>query len=59
MVEEIYKASGIEVPTEHVSNKKKKKQSREAERKKKKQEQRQQAKAPPSNVFSMLDSKQM
>jgi hypothetical protein len=59
MVEEIYKASGIEVPIEHVSNKKKKKQSREAERKKKKQEQRQQAKAPPSNVFSMLDSKQM
>ena len=58
MVEEIYKASGIEVPTEHVSNKKKKKQSREAERKKRKQEQRQQAKAPPSNVFSMLDSKQ-
>lgn len=54
MVEEIYIASGIEIPTEHVSNKKKKKQSREAERKKKKQEQRQQAKPSTSNVYSML-----
>lgn len=58
MVEEIYTASGVEVPTEHVSNKKKKKQSREAERKKKKQEQRQQARPQPYNVFSMLDGKQ-
>lgn len=57
MVEEIYIASGVEVPTEHVSNKKKKKQSREAERKKKKQEQRQQAKPQPSNVYAMLDGK--
>jgi hypothetical protein len=58
MVEEIYTASGVDIPTEHVSNKKKKKQSREAERKKKKQEQRQQAKPSISNVFSMLDAKQ-
>lgn len=55
MVEEIYIASGVEIPTEHVSNKKKKKQSREAERKKKKQGQRQQAKPQTSNVFAMLD----
>lgn len=57
MVEEIYIASGVEIPTENVSNKKKKKQSREAERKKKKQEQRQQARSPPSNVYAMLDGK--
>lgn len=56
MVEEIYKASGVEVPVDHASNKKKKKQSREAERKKKKQEQRQQARPQTSNVFAMLDS---
>lgn len=56
MVEEIYKASGVEIPTDHASNKKKKKQSREAERKKKKQEQRQQARPQTSNVFAMLDS---
>lgn len=55
MVEEIYKASGVEVPTDHALNKKKKKQSREAERKKKKQEQRQQARPQTSNVFAMLD----
>ncbi|KZM18285.1 hypothetical protein ST47_g10552 [Ascochyta rabiei] len=55
MVEEIYTASGVDIPTEHVSNKKKKKQSREVERKKKKQEQRQQAKPQTSNVFAMLD----
>ena len=54
MVEEIYIASGIEIPTEHISSKKKKKQSREAERKKKKQEQRQQAKTHVSNPYSML-----
>lgn len=57
MVEEIYIASGVEIPTEHVSNKKKKKQSREGERKRKKQEQRQQAKPQTSNVFAMLDGK--
>ena len=56
MVEEIYTASGVELPTEHVSNKKKKKQSREVERKKKKLEQRQQFKSQASNVFAMLDS---
>ncbi|KAF3050201.1 hypothetical protein E8E11_008012 [Didymella keratinophila] len=56
MVEEIYKASGVEIPTDYASNKKKKKQSREAERKKKKQEQRQQARPQTSNVFAMLDS---
>jgi hypothetical protein len=55
MVEEIYKASGVEIPTDHASNKKKKKQSREAERKKKKQEQRQQVRPQTSNVFAMLD----
>jgi hypothetical protein len=55
MVEEIYKASGVDIPVDHASNKKKKKQSREAERKKKKQEQRQQARPQPSNVFAMLD----
>ena len=55
MVEEIYIASGVEIPTEHVSNKKKKKQSREAERKRKKQEQRQQARPQASNVYSMLE----
>lgn len=54
MVEEIYIASGVEIPTEQVLSKKKKKQSREAERKKKKQEQRQQAKPQASNVYSML-----
>lgn len=57
MVEEIYIASGVEIPTEHVSHKKKKKQSREAERKKKKQEQRQQAKPQVSNVYSMLEGR--
>ncbi|KAF1932789.1 uncharacterized protein M421DRAFT_98012 [Didymella exigua CBS 183.55] len=55
MVEEIYKASGVSIPTDHVSNKKKKKHSKEAERKKKKQEQRQQARPQTSNVFAMLD----
>jgi hypothetical protein len=54
MVEEIYIASGAEVPTEHISNKKKKKQLKEAERKKKKQEQRLQAKPTTANVYSML-----
>lgn len=57
LIEEIYTASGVDIPTEHVSNKKKKKQSREIERKKKKQEQRQQAKPQVNNVYSMLDSK--
>lgn len=57
MVEEIYIASGVEIPTEYVSSKKKKKQSREAERKKKKQEQRQQAKPQVSNVYSMLEGR--
>ncbi|KAF3042377.1 hypothetical protein E8E12_006197 [Didymella heteroderae] len=56
MVEEIYKASGVEIPVDHASIKKKKKQSREAERKKKKQEQRQRAKPQTSNVYAMLDS---
>lgn len=57
MVEEIYKASGVEMPVDHVSNKKKKKkQSREVERKKKKQEQRHQARPQTTNVFAMLDS---
>lgn len=56
MVEEIYKASGVEVPIDPATNKKKKKQSKEAERKKKKQEQRQQARPQTSNVFAMLDS---
>lgn len=55
MVEEIYIASGAEVPTEYVSGKKKKKQMKEAERKKKKQEQRLQAKSTTANVYSMLD----
>lgn len=55
MVEEIYIASGAELPTEHVSGKKKKKQLKEAERKKKKQEQRLQAKPTATNVYSMLD----
>jgi hypothetical protein len=55
MVEEIYIASGAEVPTEHISGKKKKKQLKEAERKKKKQEQRLQAKPTTANVYSMLD----
>ncbi|KAJ4994017.1 hypothetical protein SVAN01_00494 [Stagonosporopsis vannaccii] len=54
MVQEIYIASGVEIPTEYVSHKKKKKQSREAERKKKKQEQRQQGKPHVSNLYSML-----
>ena len=58
MVEEIYTASGVELPMEHVSSKKKKKQSREAERKKKKQEQRQQSKSQASNIFAMLDGQQ-
>lgn len=57
MVEEIYTASGVDIPTEYISNKKKKRQSREAERKKKKHEQRQQAKPHTSNVYSMLDGK--
>src|SRR5690242_18932032 len=53
-VEEIYIASGIEIPTEHISSKKIKNQSREAERKKKKHEQRQEAKSHVSNPYSML-----
>lgn len=55
MVEEIYIASGAEIPTENVSNKKKKRQAREADRKKKKQEQRQQTRPQATNVYSMLD----
>lgn len=42
LVHEIYASAGVEVPEEHVSNKKKKRQARENDRKKRKAEQRQQ-----------------
>jgi hypothetical protein len=54
LIEEIYTSAGVELPTEHVSNKKKKRQLREAERKKKKAEQRMQAKPPVANTYTLL-----
>ena len=55
LVEEIYTSAGVDVPNEHISNKKKKRQAREAERKKRKTEQRQQSKPSASNAFALLD----
>ncbi|KAL6711250.1 hypothetical protein ACN47E_005781 [Coniothyrium glycines] len=54
MVEEIYGSVGVEVPVEHVSNKKKKRQAREADRKKRKAEQRQQTGPPVGNAYAPL-----
>ena len=54
LVEEIYVAAGVGVPTEQISNKKKKRQLREADRKKRKAEQRQQSKQETNNAYSLL-----
>ena len=56
LVEEIYASAGVELPTEHISNKKKKRQTREADRKKRKAEQRQYPKPQVSNAFTVLQT---
>jgi len=58
LVEEIYVSAGVEVPVEHISNKKKKRQTREAERKKKKSEQRLQPKQQINNAYTLLGDNQ-
>lgn len=55
LVEEVYASIGIEIPQEHVSNRKKKKQAREADRKKRAADQRHhQRKTELSNVYAAL-----
>ncbi|KNG46926.1 dna replication initiation factor cdc45 [Stemphylium lycopersici] len=58
LIEEIYVSAGVDVPIEHVSNKKKKRQTREAERKKKKAEQRLQPKQQMKNAYTLLGDSQ-
>lgn len=59
LVEEIYLAAGVQVPTEQISNKKKKRQAREADRKQRKAAHMRQSRQETTNSYTMLSDNQI